>query len=851
MKQLLQAFYNTFGREVVFLDLETTGIDPETEKIIEIGAVRVRGDKVIDQFHTLVNPGIRVPFRISALTGIKDSMLTAAPKIDDVLGPLAAFIGEFPIFAHNSEFERTYLQRQFGNALKNRFYDTCYFSCLVLPDIRSYSLESLMFRFGIRSEEMHRALEDADDARRVMEQLIPLALENIPLALVNSFLAAMNPEEEMVLDFLKGIKALHELENRPPGQQIIMFDPPVAALPEPDQECVIELRNALAGQNPMILHAAPEGMRRASLGTVLAEIEDDIPTLVFVPEHDTLEHWRQAIGAERKDVLFLERLYQYVCPMFLQERIGQIIKAENATGFDLYLSLLLRNDKPILRHHVSSFLLHREEGQGNRLDLASESRWDCSQSNCGRHNCLLGKMCDALNQARIVVTYPSNLYILQHMNRLDLLPQKRVIVDGPEHIEEFHENHLESVRLSDAKAVYAFLLEVIQEGDEVKSPRAVHLLGLAVQYLEELLDCLSMEFEGAKFKQALSRDLPGMETILCKMLDLYIPSYNLEMELVRLNVDCSSFWFSENCSRLHRLNTIVSGFFQENNRQIRYVQPDHENGDMQLILKSVDVSETFRRFGSASERQFLLTTAVGDQSALRDYMLHNTGLDTCGDYESVIITNPEQNPPVLLIPTDLPEFTTRNHPAFLERLAELVLRLEEARGGRTVVVLNSVARMRRLAPMLADELDRRGVLFLQQHIDGGRDKLLRTALSVERCVILGSQAFYSGVGVDRGGVDTMVIEKVPFPFHKDELVAGRRKLFRSRGLNDFDDCMVPQAVLKLRGAVRQIRPDGLFVIADGHVHDTGYFQALCDALTPSRVFDSLPGYLPWAAGKES
>src|SRR5512143_2424708 len=96
---------------IIAVDLETTGLDPERDAIIEIGAVRFNGKRVEDEFSTLVNPGRHIPEFISALTGIDDAMVRQAPRLRDVTGELEAFVGDSPVLGHNVRFDAGFLQR--------------------------------------------------------------------------------------------------------------------------------------------------------------------------------------------------------------------------------------------------------------------------------------------------------------------------------------------------------------------------------------------------------------------------------------------------------------------------------------------------------------------------------------------------------------------------------------------------------------------------------------------------------------------------------------------------------------------------------------------------------------------
>lgn len=89
----------------VCVDLETTGLDPKRDKIIEIGAVRVERGKIIEEWEALVNPGRKLPERIVELTGIRDENLSGAKPIGEILPGLLAFLGENVLLGHSVRFD--------------------------------------------------------------------------------------------------------------------------------------------------------------------------------------------------------------------------------------------------------------------------------------------------------------------------------------------------------------------------------------------------------------------------------------------------------------------------------------------------------------------------------------------------------------------------------------------------------------------------------------------------------------------------------------------------------------------------------------------------------------------------
>lgn len=164
------------------MDLETTGLNPERDAIIEIGLVTFTDHRVLDTFSTLVNPNRNLPFFITQLTGIRDNDLRDAPNWHDVRPDVERFIGNSIIIGHNVEFDLSFLARG-GLRLKNRVYDTFSLANILLPHATRYGLQNLVREFGISVDAGHRAGPDADASRQLFLTLCERA-EQLPLPVI-------------------------------------------------------------------------------------------------------------------------------------------------------------------------------------------------------------------------------------------------------------------------------------------------------------------------------------------------------------------------------------------------------------------------------------------------------------------------------------------------------------------------------------------------------------------------------------------------------------------------------------------------------------------------------------------
>ncbi len=168
--------------EVTFcvLDFETTGGDPHTCFVTEVGAVKVRGGEVLGTFHSLVNPGCRVPPKITLITGITDQLVATAPAMSVVLPALLEFIGGSVLVGHNVRFDASFLQaairRWGGPLLGNQQLDTLALARRLLVDeVPRFSLGELARRLRLPHQPSHRALDDALATTDLLHYLIERA----------------------------------------------------------------------------------------------------------------------------------------------------------------------------------------------------------------------------------------------------------------------------------------------------------------------------------------------------------------------------------------------------------------------------------------------------------------------------------------------------------------------------------------------------------------------------------------------------------------------------------------------------------------------------------------------------
>ncbi len=178
---------------LVVIDLETTGLDPQKDTIIEIAAMRFTGNRIEDEFETLVNPNRHIPENITQLTGIDDAMVRNAPRVGDVLGELVNFCGNLPILGQNVRFDLGFLRRHRVLTL-NEAVDTYEMASVLLPSASRYNLGALGQLLGIPLSATHRAMDDVRVTQAVYLRLLERAAE-LPLDLLAEIVRLGEPLE--------------------------------------------------------------------------------------------------------------------------------------------------------------------------------------------------------------------------------------------------------------------------------------------------------------------------------------------------------------------------------------------------------------------------------------------------------------------------------------------------------------------------------------------------------------------------------------------------------------------------------------------------------------------------------
>ena len=183
----------------VVLDLETTGLSALKDEIIEIGAVKIQNGKIIDKYHTLIKPSIKIPYFIENLTGITQEMVSKSPDIKSVIHDFVDFIGDSTIVAHNAVFDMGFIYKtceKHDIKLENSVLDTLNLSRVLINDLKNHRLNTVSNYFNIKLLNHHRAVDDAEATGKILLELFKILKDNgiNDLSKINKFQSKLIPK---------------------------------------------------------------------------------------------------------------------------------------------------------------------------------------------------------------------------------------------------------------------------------------------------------------------------------------------------------------------------------------------------------------------------------------------------------------------------------------------------------------------------------------------------------------------------------------------------------------------------------------------------------------------------------
>lgn len=205
--------------DYIVLDVETTGLSPQKDKILEIGAAKVYKGSVHATYQTLINTGYPVPKKIQELTGITDTMRRSGRNIREVMEEFVGFCDDLPILGHNVLFDYSFLKQtaaECGLSFEKEALDTLKIARKVLPELPSRGLEALCDYYEIHPQRAHRALDDALSTHELLWKMWQMFKETAPETFIPTKLSytvkKQSPITKSQKGYLNDLLKYHKIE---------------------------------------------------------------------------------------------------------------------------------------------------------------------------------------------------------------------------------------------------------------------------------------------------------------------------------------------------------------------------------------------------------------------------------------------------------------------------------------------------------------------------------------------------------------------------------------------------------------------------------------------------------------
>jgi DNA polymerase III epsilon subunit family exonuclease len=865
---------------IVSLDLEATGLSASVEHVIEIGAVKFRGHQVLGRYHTLVNPGVRLPPMIRRLTGIADQDLERAPRLRSILPELRAFIGDADLLAHGAGYDITFLETTLGNgALRGRrVFDSIEVARVVAPSAPSYSLGRLCELVNLQHPRAHHALEDAEATFRVFLALADMASQ-LPLETLERLRELSAPTDHSLRTFFHdivvprsgGAEARHPAPlggppSAPPAKmpplevedlvRLLGPEGPLAAEPGWElREAQLEMCRAvgqaferrlnlvveagtgtgksLAYLVPALAHAASR-RRQVYISTYTINLQEQLL-------HKDLPLAARILGIPLRAVLLKGRAHYLSRLRWQQLLLGT---EGGRTAADTELEGINPDELLIFKLKVTVWLDRtatgdRDElrlfGQEERIWRAVASEWaDCPSSTClvGPSPCFYHLSRQRAGAADVVVVNHALLLADAFNEREALAAVRCLVLDEAHHLEEAATRGLTTeAREDDVLQALALAAGVLPRGT---GP------GTELRRLEASVREL---FESVRMA---GRAVWGLETGRELTIDAASWSQDWMLAVIaaadRTRDGVRALPTPQAAVVAPRLATLLEMLTPGQKGRVVWFSFGR---DSRTSVRSapVDVGSALQEAVFDDRDSIVLTSATLTVEGGFDYFCGRIGLPASRLVE-IVLPSPfdflEQA--LLCLPDDIP---SPGEAGFEDSLVEVIVGAALRLRGRTLVLFTSTEQLNNVSARVRDRLSIEGIEVLAQgRGSGSRRNLTERFASLPEAVLCGTNSFWEGLDLPGNSLACVVIVRLPFSPPSDPVFRARSEHLRDA----FLQLALPEAVLRLKQGfgrlIRRATDRGAVVIFDRRVSTRGYGKHFLAALPECSSFSGPASEIP-------
>jgi predicted DnaQ family exonuclease/DinG family helicase len=885
--------------EYAALDLETTGLDPARDRVIEVGAVAFTPDRVTTTLERLVDPGRSVPEIVLKLTGIKPEELRGAASAEAALRELADFLrGRQPV-GHGARLDVDFLAAAGLWDPKVEILDTLDVARILLPSAASHSLPLLALEMGFTQPRPHRALDDADATRQLLLRLRDEAA-GLDEPLKESMLALVAPYEWSIARFFAESLTAPNPDPGPVAADVVDSFRGRSSEPPPDDPAVVAAllgpEGPLAGLLPGYEHREPQ----MQMLLAVAQIQARGGTLVVEAGTGTGKSLAYLVPSIARAVRHEERVVVSTNTHTLQEQLMSKdlpglrewlpwdFKACLLKGRSNYVSLrrwrrfLAESCKDVddlkFKLKVMIWLHTTESGDRSELRLygREEVLWaqiasdplDCVGIHCTKEDCYVHRARAEAESANLVVINHALLLADAEVGG-GLLPDfDHLVIDEAHHLEEAATRGLRQevdgpgllALLERLASPPGGLLAELQKqphlgssdeafGEAVPSSLAAgervrDLFDLAARWVGARLGDLERRDDSVRLTPALRED-EGWQAVRLAGENAVTALSALDSALRRA-VGGVREWLggSEPDQGIRELE-IIRGRLEAATRVLDEAVLTPDSNRVYWFTLLTRTENLVLRAAPINVGKLLREHVYADR---RSTVFTSATLAVAGNFDyfrSRVGLGSGIEELVLPSPFDflhqalvcLPtDLPAPEHEMFDKAVEEIVAAVAARVGGRTLVLFTSHRQLRDVHTALKHRIDLDEVLILGQGIDGQRRQLLKSFEEAERPLLLGTSTFWEGIDVPGEKLSCVIMVRLPFPVPTEPVYAARAEQVR----DGFAQLALPQAALRLKQGfgrlIRRSTDRGAVIILDNRILGRDYGKAFLEVLPPASRF---------------
>jgi DNA polymerase III epsilon subunit family exonuclease len=808
---------------VVCLDLEATGLSAAVDHVIEIGAVKFRGSQVIDRFHSLVNPGLRLPPMIRRLTGISDQELAAAPRLPQVLPTLREFIGDADLLAHGAGYDVAFLDEALGAAIDNRrVFDSIEVARVVCPAAPSYSLGGLCDLVGLKHPRPHHALEDAEATFRLFLALLRLAAQ-LPATTLESLREVSGGSPHSLATFFRELVPQADVAVDPGAVDGVdrQRGTPGASSRRPDTPLITPL-----GPDELADLVGPAGPLASEPGWELREGQQEMCRAVAQAFARKVNLVAEAGTGTGKSLAYLLPALAWAAADQGQVCVSTYtsnLQEQLLHKLTVWLGWTTTGDRDELRLF----------GQEERIWRAVASEWgDCRPADCmtGSTPCFYHRSRQRAAEADVVVVNHALLLADAFNENSTRSRARHLVIDEAHHLEEAATKGLtDELREEDLLG----LIAIAAAGDRGTVASASTRLQDAVRGLFEVLRSACRAVFGSDLGRELRLDAEGLGSPGMSGLAGAVDGVRSAMRDLPVSTAAMVK------PRMLRLVELAS---QPDPEQVTWASFGRY-GRVALKRAPLSVGPLLAEAIFDDRDSIILTSATLSLNGSFEYFRSRVGL-SASRLNELVLPSPFDflQQALLCLPDDLPAPPEDD---FVEHLVAVVADTARRLSGRTLVLFTSMEQLTDAATRLRADLGPDGIEVLAQGRGAGsRRALVERFVSLPEAVLCGTNSFWEGLDLPGRALACVFIARLPFVPPGDPIFRAR-----SERLQDpFLELALPEAVLRLKQGfgrlIRRATDRGAVVILDRRVSTRTYGGHFLESLPQCATYTGPAAEMP-------